>query len=402
MPSIQVSRNVDTSSALEILLENGYCQCSRCDCLEDENSATSVVTNPGSSRNRDSEIWCEDCTDSDSTTCDYCGERTDDDEIQRDSATAVCSWCYENHYCTCQSCSGITCYENGSTVSDSGEWLCDSCLQSSYHYDSDSGEWYSEAPEVELEDVPTDCDIDLSRYTSGRGMGGYHGDSDTRNRWGIPSGAIAIELELEVKNRDAVANYLRAKYSVACERDGSLHDNRGMEIVFPPLPLTDTLERIEHTLADLRKLGAKAWNCGTGYGIHVNLDCRSWSETKVGAYCNQFGEVNRCWLEKLAGRTENHWSQYKRNEDELDIPTTKYSAAAPKNGGRLEVRIFRATLKTATAIGYVALCKDIERYIDEDLFRLPKHLFQWLLRNGSDATKELISDKLGQRFTPAN
>jgi len=396
MPTIDTSRNVSLSDIIETLTDNGFCQCERCEAIETENDALTVVITPGNNRNQETQLWCEDCADSHGSCCDCCGNHTDDNEIVTDNHTRVCTYCYENNYFTCENCTDIT-HIDGSYChnENTGETFCECCARSNWTIDSD-GNWTDETEtETELEEsMPTSANVNLREYTIGAGLAGYHGDTIRRN-WGIPVGAITLELELKTPNRNAVANRLRDKYNIACERDGSLCDAQGMECIFPPDSFEHTKKRVQTVLSELRQFGAIAWKAGTGYGIHVNLDCRNWSDTKVGAYCNQFGEVNRTWLEKIAGRKENHWASYKATDDEIDVPTAKYSAAAPKSGGRLEVRIFRATLKTETAIGYLAICKDIERYIDCDLFRKPSGLLGWLIRNGSDETKQLLTDKVG-------
>ena len=111
MPQIRlnVSGNVDEGSLLEILTENGYCTCENCGTIEDENNATSVRTTEYGGRRGCCDTWCEDCTSSDASVCDSCGDTVTDSHINRchnGGDLCICQGCYENNgYFYCEECS---------------------------------------------------------------------------------------------------------------------------------------------------------------------------------------------------------------------------------------------------------------------------------------------------------
>jgi hypothetical protein len=170
-----------------------------------------------------------------------------------------------------------------------------------------------------------------------------------------------------------------------------------MEVITEPKPIEAQLEALPKILEVLRNFRFRAWDKGEGYGIHVNVDARSWNVDKIAAYCNLFHTSLKPQWEAIAGRSENSWSRYKRNEDSK-IPTDKYEACALKSGGRLEVRVFRSTLKESTAMGYLAICHDLARYCDYDLSARPAGLFAWLKQNASPQTRVLLVEKLGAEY----
>lgn len=387
---IELAYGVSEDTVLDVLRDNGMCTCEHCDGLHFEDDSRSIRTGSG---RHDHEIWCEDCADSDAITCDGCGEQCAPDCIHTDdSGTSICDRCSEDSYSMCGNCNTwINTYNSDYYSNDDGIYCCREC----------SGD-ENEVEATEETDELRALQDSTQRAPQGaiiNGRCGYHSDT-VRSRWTIPDGAYSVEIECcapDVTGRDDCASHLRNVYLSACERDGSLDDTLGMEVITAPAILENQKTALVGILDKLREYKFTAWNKGKGYGIHINVDAREWNLDKITAYCNLFHASLKSTWEAVAGREENHWARYKQNEDSL-VPTDKYSACALKTGGRLEVRIFRSTLKESTALGYLALCADLVRYVDCDLSARPLGLFAWLKHNASAETRALLVDKLGTEY----
>ena len=390
---VELASGVGADAVLEILTDNGMGFCPHCDGLCVDDDTREVRTGSG---RYDMESWCESCADDDTRTCDGCGELCADDCIHGDdNGTYICDRCAENGYTTCSSCNCWVNTDCGDYVStDDGIYCSNGCAPE---------EEEEEEEEEEVDDVRAlqDSTMRAPRGDLASGRVSYHGDT-IRSRWTIPSGSYSMEIECcgttTGDELNSCADVLRNAHNCACESDGSLDSVKGMEVITEPRTIDAQLESLPKILQVLRNFQFRAWDKGEGYGIHVNVDARSWNVDKIAAYCNLFHTSLRPQWEKIAGRSENSWSRYKRSEDSK-IPTDKYEACALKSGGRLEVRVFRSTLKESTALGYLAICHDLARYCDYDLSARPAGLFAWLKQNASPQTRALLVEKLGAEYT---
>jgi hypothetical protein len=365
-------------NALNVLMENDFCECSSCNeiCHQDD------------SRYIDNDTYCEGCGES----ANFC-EGTDEYTFEDVTEVQGCWYCdsYRNSYCW-QDGSGEWYHDSTEYVEyeDTSErWTLEYAQENGWH-DIENDCWYSEQPDDMSDDMPEDetpINVATPSYSEGVGMSNYHGDA-IRNAWTVPKNAIGVEIETYCKgNRNALANNVRNAHNCAAERDGSLDSSKGIEIITPPMSPCELLTKIPAILDTIKAHNCESWK-KSGYGIHVNIDCRNWDDKTKATFCNQFNAVNSTWLKAYAGRGDTDYTKLKTSDNEVEIPRCKYSAAGVKSGGRCEVRIFKSTLRTESVLAYVSLCQDALRYSIETLTTKPSHFLQWLKHNASPNTRK--------------
>jgi hypothetical protein len=227
-------------------------------------------------------------------------------------------------------------------VVDTDEWVCREWNDDNIYYWESDGEYHTDyEPEDEDEDESSDC-----------GRSGYHSDRSTRNQWAssIPRNADVFGVELEMKANDgsdledicarAAGNGFISEY------DGSLDERLGVEIVAPPMPLAKFRKGDWAEFMDgIRRLGT-GWDAGTGYGIHISINRTTLSPIRQSMFLRFFPQ-NQAFCETIAGRRANHWCRYELPRWSVSklSETDKYLAASIRSRHRIEVRIFRSTLK---------------------------------------------------------
>jgi hypothetical protein len=215
------------------------------------------------------------------------------------------------------------------------QWVCLSNVEnSSEWYENGLYSWY------EVEDEYDDDDLE-------DGIPYYH--SCNRN-WAIPNGTT-FGVELETYCRRYLDAYNKRPEGIIGERDSSLHDEYGVEYIGPPLLFADYADpegMWKQMLKVLRNHGAKSYNAGVGYGMHVSVG-RKGIPMDVQAKFVLFINSNKSFSEKIAGRRESNWAAYNiRDHGQAESAVRfgyggKYSATNIESH-RIEVRIFRGTL----------------------------------------------------------
>jgi hypothetical protein len=229
-----------------------------------------------------------------------------------------------------------------------------------------------------------DYEDDEDRYdATGGQLNGYHNSRrDWVEQWSDKSYIpIGVELEVYCEDRYNAVKELREKFpkKMYLERDGSLDDDHGFEIVSQPFGKKEWTELAPQILNTLKKRGAVAWNepAGEGYGIHINLSRKYLTplqETRMFMFLA--AEENRDFVTAIAqrasvyhptldmGKTEK-LHQKVRNMGGLDtkdyrtnmygesIPVRKLVGRgkyAPMNmhTERIEIRIFQSTLNLSS------------------------------------------------------
>ncbi len=297
-------RNASGEPICESCADN-YCPCENCDETVRNDDTVSVRSR------RASLTWCEPCLRSDGFRCDDCGKnfieslalgRNTDDNT-------VCESCADNYF-YCDGCN-TTCHQN--------EYGEDGCCESCSRRDSD--------------DIPE-----------------YHSEARPWRNRTIPALALGVELECYSANRADVAE-IATDCGMIAEQDGSLDDTCGIEIVGSPMKMSEYGASNCPWKSFLSQARVKAWDAGTGYGMHVSLNTAGMLAMDVAKFI-LFIHSNKSLCETIAGRSESSWAEYKdKNLKSMtqDIragrESQKYEAAAIRSKTRVEVRIFRATAK---------------------------------------------------------
>lgn len=189
----------------------------------------------------------------------------------------------------------------------------------------------------------------------------YH--SHTRTHYDGKEMRFGIELELKAHEGEATTlRQVAEDAGFIAERDGSLDDERGVEIVGPPLTFAENTRRWCDLLDKLRG-HAVGWDAGTGYGMHVSINRNALSTYHQGKIL-VFIHGNKGLCEEIAGRKEVHWAAYheKRLAEAKRTSGDKYEAAALRGCDRIEVRIFRSTLKPEGFLRNLEFCASVVEF----------------------------------------
>jgi len=179
----------------------------------------------------DAKLWCSECLDEHTTTCDDCCERiyTDDEHYTADDRT-ICDRCYDENYFYCEACDRI--YDNDYRAGN----LCEWCSE------------HEESPEATPDD---------DRYYS-------------KSRRDLPAG-----VEIEAENGDYMDVYDELTpegFGVA--QDNSLQD--GIEVQVPASNGGNTEKLIKQACGSLKRHG---FRISRRCGLHIHIEFPSRKKT---------------------------------------------------------------------------------------------------------------------------
>lgn len=323
-------------------------ECPCCDSWQLQNGSSSVRVALHSSQR-----WCNSCVEDESFYCDMTGRNYSQGEM-----TA------------------------GQT--HGGEVVCEEWASANDWYQDDDGYWSDEAPEDRDDYIP---DYHSARRPDFTPIPMFRSVSDR---------TYGIELEVEFRSEENRREFFSENFAssglsscanFAAERDGSLDDELGLEIIGRPMRLAEYYAKGSPWEAMCKKLydhDAYGWSVRADYGMHVNVDVRPPGMTVAQAHDNhdelrkRMAAINAMLVNnreltaKLAGRhlpfeasleTVQHLGVEKAKklaslaESAAQIQHQKYVFAAPKGVHVLEVRIFGSNVK------YAGIRRNIE-YVD--------------------------------------
>lgn len=314
------------------------------------------------------------------TLIDYVLENNDD------LARSIIAYCdsVSERVDNCERCNCASLRESMRLIVDLDEKWCENCL--SYAYEHTNGKFYSEDETVIPEYHYTDLDI----------------PSDVLEMKDI----LGIELETYQTDLEGCKNFCERnlvsngwKY----ERDGSLDEEYGVEIVAIPYTLReikDANSLWRKTLNHFRRIGATAWDAGEGYGMHISLNgdvMTSLHRAKVVRFIND----NKDLSEKIGRRPENI-DYFRFKKDKISIShhddDDKYCAATNRES-RIEIRIFRSTLNENSFIRNCEFVDAVRVYTENcgiNSYELSEEAFLlWLALPDNRTTYPSLADFLG-------
>jgi len=309
------------------------------------------ITYDGDIHYTDDVFYCGHCSD-----CHHCEESRTVIVSRRGSEEQWCDCCTDNHAFFCEHSDNYFSDNNFSSVEVDGCTVCFEWNEEDIYFWESDGDYHWE-PEPEDEDEDDN-----------EGRGQYHGDQYTRNLWKKRdpfADLFGVELEICAKDKDCLADICSAARDQGFipERDGSLHEQLGVEIVAPPLGLRTYRKGNWSVLLDGIRSKAKGWDAGTGYGIHISIRRSSLTRLEQVKFL-RFFPWNRTFCEKVAGRGSNGFANY-----DVVVPwardpyTGRYAAAAIREGDRIEVRAFRATLKKSSFLKNVQFVAALVEFV---------------------------------------
>ena len=314
-------------------------RCDHCDCeLENENDIYMV----------DGEMYCEDCYNEHTFSCDCCGGRFLVNDAVSDENTMICQSCYDNYYRRCECCSALV---HDNDVYWRGDYpYCSDC------YDDDDEDSFIHDYGYKPEPIFYKCrDEDKIRYY-GVELEIDNGGKDDEN---------AQELD-GVANKKENVLYIKSASSL----------DEGMELVSHACSLN--CHKYDFPWAEIMKravrLGYRSHNTST-CGLHVHIGRSALGNT----YERQEDVISRIlfffeshWNElfRFSRRSEEsceHWAArhgYNDRPNEILEKAKKsskgrYACVNITNANTVEIRLFRGTLKWNTFMATIELVDEI-------------------------------------------
>jgi hypothetical protein len=252
--------------------------------------------------------------------------------------------------------------EHGETVC--AEW----CTEAGWYYDDGNDCWSEYPPSNRIPDYHDGDRCEINRVI--RDMRTTPLVDRKERRYGI-------EMEVEFPDSsDRSAFYAKYEGGSACiERDGSLSDSRGLEIISPPIKLSEHREGTWYSemLQSARSdFGATAWRHRASYGCHVNVDLREVTDGQVALFVALVNNMASLYS-MVSGRKRVYNGEYKAIDrfdptankayygvdGHIDL-TDKYQPVRVANlsspSSRFaEVRTFGANLRPNAMLEYIEL-----------------------------------------------
>lgn len=189
-------------------------------------------------------------------------------------------------------------------------------------------------------------------------IGHYHDEDRDKLYDGVDfsrDGLLGLEIETyingDIQRIVNVATKATKNFNVLAERDGSLDRTHGVEFIFRPYRLEEIVEGNElyNIVQYLRDNGTVGWDAGTGYGMHISINCNNMSDIHCGKFCT-FINNNQELCERVGGRVGNMYSKYvqgypiKTSSSDRVRDHDKYLSAVRRSSNRIEIRLFRSSL----------------------------------------------------------
>ena len=260
---------------------------------------------------RDTETWCNDAVDDAAFYCD--GSQA--------------------YYCSAA-------FDAGRTVD--GDTVCETWAELHGYWSDDDGHWRNDDP-----DDDDDCAI----------PGYHHAD----RVWSLATARQAciafygLEIELCFDDEhERLGFYEEVGFPTAdltAERDGSLDEDEGLEIITRPFTLTE-LRAPRNPLAkamDWAQDYGAADPSPSGYGVHVTTNAQRLTRDHRRRLVDATYDM-RALTEFVAGRKCNH-DYYSYNK--AGRQAEKYTAINERSDGSFEFRVFRGTADWQVLLSYV-------------------------------------------------
>ncbi len=263
-----------------------------------------------------SKIYNDHCASFYFVQCDDCSEYFHDDDEELHTTcddNSVCDSCRDAYrYSDCMGAlipdseaysvyDSVRSYQNGSSD--------DYCTQ---HYGRNNFDEYDNAffsdSDAYYEAQGNDEDSDEDR-PSNDGLSAYH--NGYRNFTEINSTgkypALGAEIEVYCKERAIVVSYLKDIGGLVLERDSSLDDYNGFEIITKPYGREEWGHMVESIFNTLKEHKAVGYNepAGSNYGIHLTVHRRflsPLSEARIAMFL--VDEVNQNFVRAIAQRAQ--------------------------------------------------------------------------------------------------
>lgn len=293
----------------------------------------------------DGEIYCPDCLERLTTTCDCCGRRILRCDAESDGCIMLCRHCYEYSYTRCEGCGCIVSNDEANYVDGDDYPYCDKCYR-------------------KLEEKP------IKSY-------GYKPEPIFYG-----SGNLFYGVELEIDKGGERGDYAEEILNTAnahnlhlyAKHDGSIDD--GFELVSHPMTLeyhTNTMNwsDVMDMALSLDYRSHQTQTCG----LHIHVNRKAFGndyDTQEDSISRIVHFVEMHWNEllKFSRRTEANMNRWASRYGISTTAKDTYKNAKAKHCGRyvainlenystIEFRIFRGTLRYKTFLATLQLVDEI-------------------------------------------
>ena len=309
--------------------------CSECGAALTEQAASVI----------DGDIYCPDCMERLTTTCDCCGRRILRCDAESDGCIMLCRRCYEYSYTRCEGCGCIISNDEANYTDGDDYPYCDECYRK---IEEEPIKSYGYKPEPIF-------------YGSGNLFYGVELEIDK----GGERGDYAEEI---LNTANAHNLHLYAKH------DGSIDD--GFELVSHPMTLeyhTNTMNwsNVMDMALSLDYRSHQTQTCG----LHIHVNRKAFGndyDTQEDSISRIVHFVEMHWNEllKFSRRTEANMNRWASRYGISTTAKDTYKNAKAKHCGRyvainlenystIEFRIFRGTLRYKTFLATLQLVDEI-------------------------------------------
>lgn len=265
-------------------------------------------------------------------------------------------------------------FDSGRTLD--GDTFCETWAELNGYWSDDDGHWRNDDPDDEDEDSPIpayhDADRIWSLETARRAVIAYYG----------------LEIELCFENgHDRLDYYEEIAFptdDLTAERDGSLDDEEGLEVISRPFSLTELHQHrnpLQQAMAAAQRFEA-ASPSPAGYGVHVTTNAQRLSADHRKRLVDATYDM-RALTEFVAGRKND--ADYFNYGNKSARTGCKYTAINERPDGSFEFRVFRGTPDWQVLLSYV-------EYVDA--------LTEWT-RNPANPTQGPVGQALFRAWTHA-
>ena len=234
-------------------------------------------------------------------------------------------------------------FDSGETLD--GETVCDTWAELNGYWSDGDGRWRPESDDDGDED---DCRIPA-----------YH---DAYRPWSIetarraPTAYYGLEVELCFECGDDRLDYFEEMgfptADLTAERDGSLDDDEGLEVISRPFALAELRQHrnpLQQAMEAAERYDVASPSPG-GYGVHVTTNAQRLTADHRTRLVDATYDM-RALTEFVAGRKND--ADYFNYGNKKDRRGDKYTAIHERPDGSFEFRVFRGTPDWQVLLSYV-------------------------------------------------
>lgn len=248
----------------------------------------------------------------------------------------------------------------------------------------------------------------------------FYGNKKSPKDWQIPDGeTVGIEIEMlfpSVEQKIRFSSWLGKNYEKwYCEYDGSLQDygnagENGLELISPPLLISDMLEKIGPICQKAIEFGGMGFPAGIFYGMHVTnkvpKSTRNANRDTIAAryICTINSPILRSFWQLVARRKGESFLTYcpfqNVNEDSCLITEqgrgmgneAHRRAVFVRRKDLLETRIFRSNLNPRQVRANIEICHLTMLYCKSNDYNLedPNYFYNFLEKNMSEDLRKIL------------